>query len=128
MRIRGISGLGALILLGTVFGCADDLANNVQTGVCDEELSFQVTTVPVEVQYDVIATGAAVVQSITYTLEAGEQQAIDPALPFSTITTFTAPTSARIRVVGSVATGGEIVVSYLMLPPQIENDFALCVG
>jgi len=128
VRIRGTAGLGALILIGAVLGCADDLANNPQVGVCDEELTFEVTTVPVQVQYDVIATGAAVVQSITYTLEAGEQQAIDPTLPFSLITTFTAPTSARIRVVGSVATGGEIVVSYLMLPPQIENDFALCVG
>jgi hypothetical protein len=118
----------AVVLLASVVGCADDLANNPPPGVCDRELTFDVTTVPVEVQYDVIATGASAVQSITYTLPSGEQEVINPALPFFLITTFTAPTSARIRVVGSVATGGEIVVSYLMLPPASEGNFSLCTG
>lgn len=122
-------GMSTVLLLVAVAGCADDLANNPQLGACDEELTFNVVTVPVEVQYDVSATGPAVVRSVTYTTPTGEQQVMNPADPFpSVVVTFTAPTSGRIRVQGEAATGGEIGVAYTFLPPQTQNDLALCVG
>ena len=129
MTFRGMAGVGLAVLLATVVGCNDELANNPNVGLCDETLSFDITDVPAEVLYNVSASGPALVLTVTYTLPTGDTTVVLPALPFEEIPDFfTVPTSAQIHVTGEVATGGDIAIGYALLPPHSGDGLALCTG
>ena len=128
MTFRGMAGVCLAVLLGTVVGCSDELANNPNPSSCDRTLSFDITDVPAEVLYNVSASGPAVVHSVTYTLPTGDVTVVNPALPFAEIPTFTVPGPAQIHVIGDVATNGEIAIGYQILPPFSGDDLTVCVG
>jgi len=92
---------------------------------------FDVTDAPADVIYDVVSTGSAIVQSITYTLPTGDETVVDPTLPFHVETVFPADAAARIQVTGEVAGNGEVSFGYLVFPQDPannSNDFFLCVA
>ena len=108
----------ALVLV--VAACDDELANPpVET--CDETLQITVD-VPGTLRYLVSAAGGAVVQSITFTTPAGDSTLAFPLADspngdlFRKDVTFEEPAEATFNVMGEVATGGEIGITYSLIP------------
>lgn len=124
----------ALVLLATA--CEDELANpRVQT--CDETLDIVVET-PGILRYLVSGAGNAVVQSITYSTPAGDSTLAFPLADspngdlFRKDVRFEDPAEATFNVMGEVAAGGEIGITYSLIPTDgdiaVENGPLLLCG
>lgn len=124
---------GLALTLAFVVACSEDLGGP-QVRACDESLTVTIDD-PSTLTYLVSVAGDAAVSSVMFTTPAGDStvnsppdQAADEIL-FVRDFDFAAGAEATLRVLGEVAQGGEIGITYIVDPfvgSNINGPISLC--
>lgn len=140
-RRRPARATAALAAVSLLFlpACEDELSEP-EVRSCDETIEVVVEEVPTTVRYLVAADGNAVVNSVTYATPTGPITVDSPTaveggsdIVLREDVEFAEAATATLRAQGEVATGGQIGLTYSLIPddqalPVETGPITLCGG